>query len=50
MLQVSDLEFVPSRAYAAIHGCGAVVTAQGTEMKESMNMHTETCQWMEPTA
>lgn len=50
MLEVSDLEFVPSRTYAAIHGCGGVVVAQGTDMKESMDMHTETCQWSEPTA
>lgn len=49
-LAVSDIEFVPSRPYAAIHGCGDIIIGEGTTMRQKMDRHTAECSWMEPTA
>lgn len=49
-LAVADLEFVPSRPYAAIHGCGETIIGEGTTMRQKMDRHTAVCTWMEPTA
>lgn len=49
-LVVDDLEFVPTRTYAAIHGCGATIIGEGAEMRDALKEHTAVCQWMEPTA
>lgn len=49
-LVVDDLEFVPTRTYAAIHECGATITGEGAEMRDAMKDHTSVCAWMEPTA
>ena len=49
-LDVDDLEFVPSRTYAAFHGCGATIIGEGEEMRDAMKDHTSGCEWMEPTA
>lgn len=49
-LEVDDFEFVPSRTYAAFHGCGATVIGEGVEMRDAMKEHTFGCQWMEPAA
>lgn len=50
VLEVSDLEFVPERVYAAFHGCDEVIIAKGTDMRTKLDEHTEVCTWMEPTA
>lgn len=42
-LRVEDLEFVPERLYAALHGCGAAVIGTGEEMRDAMKVHTEEC-------
>ena len=49
-LDVDDLEFVPTRTYAAFHGCGATIIGEGEEMRGAMKDHTSVCAWMEPTA
>ena len=49
-LDVDDLEFVPTRTYAATHGCGATIIGMGAEMHDAMKDHTSGCEWMEPTA
>lgn len=49
-LVVDDLEFVPTRMYAAIHGCGATIIGEGVEMRDALKEHTSVCQWAEPTA
>ena len=49
-LEAEDLEFVPSRPYAAAHGCGATIIGMGAEMHDAMKDHTSGCEWTEPTA
>ena len=49
-LVVADLEFVPTRVYAAVHGCGATIIGEGVEMRDALKEHTAVCQWTEPTA
>ncbi len=49
-LEVRDLEFVPNRPYAAVHACGAIITAEGAHMREQMDRHTAGCEYQEPTA
>ena len=49
-LRVEDLEFVPSRTYAAQHGCGAVIIGEGDKMRDAMKDHTFGCEWSEPKA
>lgn len=49
-LDETDLEFVPTRTYAATHGCGATIIGEGAEMRDAMKDHTSVCAWMEPTA
>lgn len=44
VLEVPDLEFVPERPYLAVHGCGAHIIAKGTDMREEMDRHTESCE------
>lgn len=43
-LTVVDLEFVPSRTYAAQHACGALIIGKGDEMRAALEHHTNTCQ------
>ncbi len=49
-LDVDDLKFVPTRTYAAFHGCGATIIGEGVEMRDALKEHTAACQWTEPTA
>lgn len=49
-LVVDNLEFVPTRTYAATHGCGATIIGEGREMRDAIKEHTRACEWMEPTA
>lgn len=49
-LDETDLEFVPTRTYAATHGCGATIIGGGHEMRDAIKDHTEKCDWMEPTS
>ncbi len=49
-LVVDDLEFVPTRMYAAIHGCGATILGEGVEMRNALKEHTAGCQRAEATA
>jgi hypothetical protein len=42
-LEVSDLEFVPTRTYVARHGCGEAVFGRGTDIRQRMDAHTESC-------
>ena len=43
-LVVDDLEFVPTRMYAAIHGCGATIIGEGVEMRDALKEHTKLCE------
>lgn len=50
VLETKSLEFVPTRIYAATHGCGATIVGEGAEMRQAIISHTTECEWTEPTA